>query len=90
MTNITANPSHEKAAEHLEALRGYARKSLAGEEPPSRLEWVDKSVRLSEFVTLGNSFKLTVKEMVALILKDVYHQPSQCGCHSCMSRNAQE
>ena len=80
--------SHQKVADHLEALRGYARKAIVDDEPLSRLEQADKSVRLSEFVTLGNSFKLTVKEMIALILSDIRHEPtaSGCGCHTCASR----
>lgn len=86
MTSPTLNDSNEKVAEHLEVLRGYARKVLVDGEPLSHLEQVDKSVRLSEFVNLGISFKLTLKEMIALILKNVYHKPTRCGCHSCVSR----
>ena len=88
MTDSAPQDSNEKVADHLKALRAYARKALVDGKPLSRLELVDKSVRLSEFVNLGNSFKLTVKEMIALILKDIYHQPIRCGCHSCVSREA--
>ncbi|MCH7800475.1 MAG: hypothetical protein IIC24_02915 [Chloroflexi bacterium] len=88
MVSPTLHDSNEKVADHVEALQAYARKVLVDGKPLSRLELVDKSVRLSEFVNLGNSFKLTVKEMIALILKDIYHQPIRCGCHSCVSREA--
>ena len=86
MASPSLYDSHTKVADHLETLRGYAHKSLVEGKTLSRLEHVDKSARLSEFVTLGSSFKLTVKEMIALILSDIYHQPTGCGCHSCASR----
>ena len=88
MVNPTLDDCREKVAEHIEALRDYARKTLVKGEPLSRLDRVDKSVRLNELINLGHSFKLTVKEMVTLILKDISRQPAGCNCHSCASRES--
>ena len=86
MANAALHDSRQKVADHLEVLQGYAQKALVDGDALSRSEAAGKSARLSEFVTLGNSFKLTMREMVVLILGDISHQPTGCGCHSCASR----
>ena len=86
MASAALYDSRQKVADHLEALQGYAQKALVDGDALSCSENADKTARLSEFVTLGNSFKLTVKEMIVLILGDISHQPTGCGRHSCASR----
>ena len=88
MASAALHDSRQKVTDHLEALQGYAQKTLVDGDALSSSEAADKSARLSEFVTLGNSFKLTVKEMVVLILGEISYHPAGCGCHSCAARGS--
>lgn len=88
MSSTTPDQHHEKLTEHIEILHGYARQTLIDGASLSATEMSDKADRFGELVELGQSFKLTLKEMVALILKDIYHRPTGCRCHSCSARRA--
>ncbi|HAL46977.1 MAG: hypothetical protein FI707_10115 [SAR202 cluster bacterium] len=86
MTHTELNDPRDAVAEHLKALKGYAKKNLLHGEELSEAEQADKSTRLIEFVAIGSSFRLTEKEMVQLIFRDMLREPKQCGCPSCRAR----
>jgi regulatory protein YycI of two-component signal transduction system YycFG len=86
MTHPTLNDPRDTVAEHLKALKAYVKKNLVHGEELTEAEKADKSTRLVEFVAIGDSFRLTEKEMVQLIFRDMLREPKQCGCPSCRAR----
>lgn len=84
----TPYQNRDLVTEHLEVLRHYARKSLVEGQKLSRLEKVDKTIRLDHFRTIGRSFQLTGSEMTRLIFKGLFRGPRFCGCPTCQARRA--
>ena len=73
-------------AEHLEALRGYAKKVLGRGDALTAAEQIDERARISQLVLIGHTFRLTDKDMVAMIFKGILQEPRRCGCPTCRSR----
>ena len=88
MTPMQLKDPKDIAAEHLEALRGYVKKALLGKRALTEEEEADKSRRMEEFIAIGNSFKLTGREMVGLLFEGLFTAGRRCGCPSCTSRRA--
>ena len=63
--------------EHLATLRRHGRQALVEGQPLSTLEEVDRASRMEEFFALGSSFRLTEKEMVILLYKDLFFPRSR-------------
>ena len=57
---------------HLPALRGYASRVLIGGEALSNEEERDRLERLAEFMTIGGSLNWTEREIVSLLLREVF------------------
>jgi hypothetical protein len=84
-TLVTVSPKM-LMAEHLLVLRDCARSVLreGGElEGWSETEW---RWRMTEFLAIGASFRLTRKELVCLVLQGLFVQTPQCGCPACRAR----
>ena len=73
----------ELMAEHLAALRAHARRVVLQGEILQLVLADDKLRRMREFLAAGSSFKLTEKEMVALIFRGLFTAKLQCGCATC-------
>ena len=67
---LSVNPT-SLMAEHLAALRAYARRVLLEERALTTNEEQDKDARMGEFMATANSYKCTEKEMVGLVFKGV-------------------
>ena len=84
---ITASKDlNDTFAEHLEALRGYAKRVLFRGDALTDTEQLDERARISQLVTIGHTFRLTDKEMVLMIFKGILRGPRRCGCPTCRAR----
>lgn len=86
MTNLITQDPRETVAEHIETLRGYAARVLTNGGELTDEEMADKTVRFRELVALCDSFNVTKKEMVCLVLKQIMREPKRCGCPTCRAR----
>ena len=73
-------------AEYLESLRVYAKRVMLRGELLTRAEELDKKAKLDLLFAIGHAFKLTDKEMFALIFDGVMRGPKRCGCPTCRTR----
>ena len=80
-----ANPK-DVMVQQLATLRGYASMVLLHGESLSDHQMSDHAVTMQQFLTVGESYDLTPKEMVELVLGEVFMDKRECGCHSCKSR----
>ena len=86
MQHLSMDDPKALMAEHLASLRGYAvRVLLQGEslDPTEEAEW---SGQMQEYLAVGDSFKLTRRELVALLYEGLLNERRTCGCHSCRAR----
>ena len=82
---VLADPK-ELFTEHLSSLRAYARKVMLREEELTVTEEYGKSDRMREFLAIGETFKLTEKELVASIYKGLFAVKRGCDCPICRTR----
>ena len=73
--------------QHLAVLRGYAHQVFGQGETLTAHEEEDKARRMTEFLAIGGSFKLTIKEMVDQVYRDTFVMSYGCGCPSCRARH---
>ena len=83
MTSLVIVDSRKLLARHQLALLEYARRVILHGDMLSHHEEIDKSYRMMEFMAIGNSFKLTAREMVYLIYRELFTAKRGCGCGSC-------
>ena len=67
MTALTALDPKELGADHLATIRGYAERVLTRRESLDASEEAEVGSRVAEFFAIGNSFRLTEREMVVLL-----------------------
>ena len=72
--------------EYLESLRAYAKRVILRGDRLTDTEELDKKTRMDLLLAIGRSFKLTNKEMVALMLEGSQEGQRRCGCPSCRAR----
>ena len=72
--------------EQIAALRIYASKVLLHGETLAPYEEAKQAALMQRFLATGESFQLTRKEMVELLLAVPSGNKRECGCHSCKSR----
>ncbi len=75
----------EHMVQQIAALRRYARKVLLHGETLAPYEEAKQSALMQRFLATGESFQLTRKEMVELVLAGRSGNNRSCGCHSCNS-----
>ena len=90
MTTLTTREPLDLVREHLEVLGGYASRVLTLGVQLSPSEEADKTERMREYLTMGESLHLTVPEMVNLLLRGVLVDDKKCDCHSCKGRAAND
>ena len=88
MTTMALREAKELVAKHVKVLEGYAHRVLEQREPLSETEEADRERRISEFQAMGSCLKLTQREMVALVYRDLFESRRSCGCPTCRSRAA--
>ena len=81
---VLATP-RELMADHLRVIRQYATRCLVGEEALNAAEDEDRAARMREFFAIGETFKLTGREMVAQLLGDLAKAGRGCECAVCNS-----
>ena len=62
---------------HLPKIRAYAARAIIDEEVLSDSDIADSRERLQAFMETGESLNWTTKEMVTLILREVFAQASR-------------
>lgn len=90
MARAISNDPRDTVAQHLEALHGYARKSLNHGEKLTEAEQADKAARMEELMAVGTSFKLTQSEMTNLIFRGMLRDRQRCGCPACSARESRK
>ena len=73
--------------QYLESLRVYAKRVIFRGDALTDAEELDKKTRMDLLLAIGRSFKLTNKEMVALIFEGALREPRRCGCPTCRILN---
>ena len=58
--------------QHLPALRAYAAQTILREQQLGENEEQDRTLRMNEFRAIGKSLNWTDKEVVALLLREVF------------------
>ena len=76
----------EHMVQQIAALRRYARKVLLHGETLAPYEEAKQAALMRRFLATGESFQLTRKEIVELVLAGPSGKSRRCGCHSCNSR----
>jgi len=87
MTTVVAASPRELMREHLRVLREYARQVLLKGEALTPRHEDDWAQRMGEFLAIGESFRLTPKELVHLVFRDLFKPAPRCGCGSCRAKN---
>ena len=80
MTAMDLKDPREVVAEHVDALRDYAKRVIVRSGSLSVDEDGDRSSRLDEFFAVGSSFDLTECEMVVQLYRGVLSGQRRLGC----------
>ena len=88
MTTSTLRAARVLVAEHVQVLRGYARRVLLDGGSLSEIEDSERQQRMGELLAMGSCLKLTGNELVSLIFKDMFDERRRCGCPTCRKRSA--
>ena len=86
MSPVALKDPKKTVAEHLEKLRHYAQKVLLLGETLTEEEAEDRTRRMLEFQAIGNSFKLTNREMAVVLYKGILTGKRACGCPTCRQK----
>lgn len=85
---LTEPPStKEIMAQQLTVLREYARKIVLHDGSLMPEDAANQVASMRHFLAAGQSFDLTYNEMVHLLLDELFQKKSECGCHSCKTRD---
>ena len=77
MQSSVLNNPKMRMGNHLVALKKYAERVLTDGEHLIPWEEADKAARLEDFFKVGQSFKCTERELVAVLIRDLFKQRSQ-------------
>ena len=78
--------TRETMAQQLTTLREYASKMVLHDGGLTAGEAADQVASMRQFLLAGQSFDLTHKEMVHLLLDELFQKKPECGCHSCKTK----
>ena len=87
MTTLVTTDPRELMEQQLATLKRYAKRTVAREDSLSAHERYDVAERMEEFMSIGSSFRLTKKEMVILLMRDISPKGRKCGCPGCRAKN---
>ena len=88
---LKTTDSEKLKTDHIDVLRGYAKRVVAHGGILTRDEERDKTARLTEYVGQGRSVGLSDSDIYMQIFGDmVQRAESKCGCPSCRKRADRE
>ena len=88
---VKTTGSEKLMAEHLDALRGYAKRVVAHGGILTRDEERDKTARMNEYMEQGRSAGLSDSDLYAQIFGDMVQKAeAKCGCPTCRKRADRE
>ena len=86
MTSLSLKDPRKLVAEHLAALRKYAKRVLVQGQSLNAAEDADRENRMREYLAIGSSFNLRAREMVAHLYKGLLIESARCDCTTCRNR----
>ena len=88
---VKTTGSEKLMTEHLDALRGYAKRVVAHGGILTRDEERDKTERMNEYMEHGRSVGLSDSDLYARIFGDLVQKAeAKCGCPTCRKRAGRE
>ena len=88
---VKAKDKEDQMTDHLDTLRGYAKRVVAHGGVLTRDEERDKTSRLTEYMAAGRSAGLTDSDLYTQLFGDMVQKAgSKCGCPTCRKRAARE
>ena len=88
---LKTTDSEKLMREHLEVLRGYAKRVVAHGGILTRDEERDKSARMTEYMAEGRSAGISDSDLYSQVFGDmVQRAESKCGCPTCRKRAGRE
>ena len=90
MASLAVRDPNQLMAQHQEALRKYALRTVKSDEalPDYEEEEEDKALRMREFLAIGSTFGLSDKEMVVQLFRGLFSFKRGCDCPGCRTRRA--
>ena len=73
-------------AHQIDTIREYAQRMVMQGQTLEPDEAADQMACMRDFLTIGEDYGLTQKEMVGLVLSQASPRSPECGCHSCNAR----
>ena len=86
MTTTFSREASGLLARHVEVLKTYAHRALLRGDLLTPAEETDRAYRMFEFTAMGSALKLTEREMVTLIYRDMFKVKRHCDCRTCQYR----
>ncbi len=86
MSSSTIADSKVELTHRIHTIRDYAKRMVIKGETLEPEEVADQMACMRDFLTMGEDFGLTQKEMVGLVLGRSSEKTPDCGCHSCNAR----
>ena len=84
---LKTTDSEKLMTEHIDVLRGYAKRVVAHGGVLTRDEERDKTERMNEYMAEGRSTGLTNSDLYSQLIGDmVQRAESKCGCPTCRKR----
>jgi hypothetical protein len=83
VNNLQEDVRRTVLSQHIVTLKSYARKALVNAETLTPEEDKDRQIRIRELMSMGDSFGLTSRQMVAHLYKGLLKPPSMCKCPDC-------
>ncbi len=74
MQSSVLNNPKLRMGSHLVALKRYAERVLIDREQLIPWEEADKAARLEDFFSVGQSFRCTQRELVSVLIRDLFKQ----------------
>ena len=88
---VKTTDSEKLMTEHIDVLRGYAKRVVAHGGILTRDEERDKTTRMTEYMAQGRSVGISDSDLYSQIFGDmVQRAESKCGCPTCRKRAARE
>ena len=88
---LKTTDSEKLMTEHIDVLRGYAKRVVAYGGILTRDEERDKTTRMTEYMAHGRSAGISDSDLYTQIFGDMAQRAeAKCGCPTCRKRAARE
>lgn len=85
----TSDPK-QRFSDYLTFLRKCAEQVVVQGVPLTGLQEDERETKFRDFADLGDSMKLTERDMVVLMFEGLFHQGPKCRCAECRVRGEME